>query len=800
MKLRFSQVPLVVTSVILFSGMLLFYWLYSSYTSKHLQQQSHDAATQYLLEQLPTLQNAMMQRNLAFLQEWVALKAERGDVTRVLIFDHDYTILAASQITLETTSLAQHDMALMRHVQNLASIRPGQLYFVPQTQEHQVGVLLALPDFGSANFSNRHAFVYLLLDFHHSYQLVNHILLIDLVLYIASLTICALMIFLLTRQSLHRRLHNITATLQRYAAGDNKARVAVSYRSEFSALEALLNATFDALDQQKVLSEREQLFTNQVVDSTTDGIISIDTHGKMVLVNDRAVQMFGYQQKADLLYHDLHMLIPPAYRAAHGSHLFETNNQHYRHGIINKLRHIDGLKRSGEPFPIEITIAENMRGNQRIYTAFVKDNSEQFAYRRSIEQLAYYDPLTGLYNLTGFKRHLAQQTMQGLLLLVNIDSIRTVNDSLGFTAGDELISACAHLLDQLPLHQRLVCRLTGGEFLLYCADEPLVLRQQLPAFLSQEITLERRRYQLSYCCSFTSFLSSDDIDDKHRQLELAMRQAKQKGRASLIEVDISWVEQIKRNALLSHQLDAAIRHNELFFVFQPKFDAKQCKPASAEALIRWSNQGQLVSPAVFVPLAEQCHLMPALDRLVIDKACRTMRQWLDAGLAVLPISINLSAKHLCDERTIATIFEKVGEFDIPPHLLEVEVTEYSLITQLELTTANMIRLQKAGISIAIDDYGTGHSNLEAVLSLPVQHLKIDQSFIRVGMSSQKGRAILENILQLAQSLDIITTAEGVETQDQLDYLASAGCHYIQGYLLSKPLPQAEYEALLRQPR
>lgn len=800
MKLRFSQVPMVVTSVILLLGMLLFYWLHSGHTSRHLEQQSNDAVTRYLLEQLPTLQNAMMQHNLAFLQDWVALKAERDDVEQVLIFNHDYKIIAASQIALEQEFLAQHDIALMRQVQALTDVRQGQLYFVDQAVPQHIGVLMALPDFGRADANPRHAFLYLLIDSSATYRLVNEILLSDFVLYVSSLLLCALVIFLLTRQSLHRRLHNLTATIRSYASGDSNARVHVSYNSEFSALEGLLNATFDALEQQKLISQREQLFTSQVVDSTTDGIISIDTSGKIIMINDRAVTMFGYAQKADLLLQDLQILVPTTFRAAHGSHLFQTNKESYRHGVINQLRHIEGLKRSGDTFPIEITIAENMRGQQRIYTAFVKDNSEQFAYRRSIEKLAYYDELTGLLNLTGFKRQLGQDNSNGQLLLVNIDSIRTVNDSLGFAAGDELIKACASLLAQLPLHQSIVCRLSGGEFLLRCTDSPLVLRQQLPAFLSQEIAFDRRRYQLSYCCSFVSFMPMDDLDDKHRQLELAMRQAKQKGRASLIEVDVQWTEQIQRNALLSHQLEEAIRQNELFFVFQPKFNAQTCQPASAEALIRWINRGQFVSPAMFIPLAEQSHLMPALDRLVIDRACRTIRQWLDRGLTVLPISINLSAKYLCEEKTIATIFEKVGEFDIPPHLLEIEVTEYSFINEFELTTANMLRLQKAGISIAIDDYGTGHSNLEAVLSLPVQHLKIDQSFIRVGMSSDKGRAILENILQLAQSLHIITTAEGVETQEQLDYLATAGCDYIQGYLLSKPLPQAEFEHLLGQPR
>lgn len=218
---------------------------------------------------------------------------------------------------------------------------------------------------------------------------------------------------------------------------------------------------------------------------------------------------------------------------------------------------------------------------------------------------------------------------------------------------------------------------------------------------------------------------------------------------------------------------------------------------SAEALIRWQRDGKLVSPGLFIPLAEQSHLMPELDRFVVASACQQIRRWLDQGYQVLPLSINLSARYLTDEQTINFIFQKVGEFDIPAHLLEIEVTEYSLIGDEQRTAENMYRLQNAGITLAIDDYGTGHSNLATVLSLPVQNLKIDQSFIRKGMSSSKGMAVLENILQLAKSLQVTTTAEGVETEEQLQYLQRSGCEFIQGYLLSKPLPLAEFELMMK---
>ena len=240
--------------------------------------------------------------------------------------------------------------------------------------------------------------------------------------------------------------------------------------------------------------------------------------------------------------------------------------------------------------------------------------------------------------------------------------------------------------------------------------------------------------------------SLDALELKKLQSEWAMREAKQQGRGSFLAVNIEWIQLMQENAILYQQLENAISSNTLFFYYQPKFDSQTQRAVSAEALIRWVVNDEFIPPSRFIPLAEQGHLMPEIDRLVIENACKIIRKWLDSGFEVLPLSINLSARYLFDDKTIAYIFEKVGEYDVPAQLIEVEVTEYGLIEDFEHTALNMRRLQKAGIGIAIDDYGTGHSNLETILSLPIENLKIDQSFIRLGMANKKGKAILENIL------------------------------------------------------
>ena len=210
-------------------------------------------------------------------------------------------------------------------------------------------------------------------------------------------------------------------------------------------------------------------------------------------------------------------------------------------------------------------------------------------------------------------------------------------------------------------------------------------------------------------------------------------------------------------------------------------------------MLRWTLNGERISPGVFIPLAEKNKLMTRIDSYVIKLACQTIREWIDKGFNVKPIAINLSARYLFLENTIAYIFEKIGEYRVPVELLEIEITEYSLIKDFDNTADNMQRLTRAGVRIAIDDYGTGHSNLEAVAALPIQHLKIDQSFIKKAFQSKKSEIILQNITLLAQKLQIEITAEGVETEEHLHYLETLNCDYIQGYLMARPMPQKDIE-------
>lgn len=788
MRLNISWLPLLLTLGLSCLGLLLLYGMHQGMTRTQLiANEQHHLETE-LMEQHSLLQLYLMKHDEASLKNWTSLKSESPHVLAVLIVDPQQMIVAAHQVAIEGESLKSYEAGLAKE---LATLPPQQMVKPLLLTSHRNELMMALP----LQFGKEQGWLVLQYDLHDALSSGLAITLQNMLVYLTSMLLSGFLTFLLLKKILLVRLRRLELTLNQYSAGAHDARAAVNDNNEFGRLELMLNRTLDALDQQRTLSQHTQLFNELVLNSTTDGIISADTQGRIQQINQAGLKIFGYQSAGELTGQDLNLLIPSQHRQDHQKHLAKRGIPPSGH-FLNRLRQVEGLRKDGAAVPLDITLTQASLEGQLIYIAFLKDNTEQRHYQRSIEQLAFSDALTGAANLHGLKRLLQDNPAVHWMYLLNVDGMANLNNSFGFTVGDLLIQAFYKLLQQRLGPNHLLARNQGAEFILLSHEPPAHWLAEFQALQGSELPLAGFHVKLSFCTTYQLLLSTETFETQLHSAELMMRQAKSAGRGTMLQVEPGLIQQLQRNAFVCHQLDQAIRDEQLFFHYQPKFAALSRQPVSAEALLRWQLDGQFISPGIFIPLAEQSHLMAQLDRLVIKQACRQIRTWLDKGWQVMPISINLSARHLVDDSTIAYIFEKVGEFDIPAQLLEIEVTEYSLIEDETHTAENMHRLIKAGIGIAIDDYGTGHSNLATVLSLPVQNLKIDQSFIRKGMSNAKGRAILENILQLAKSLQVTTTAEGVETEEQLAFLQASGCEYIQGYLLSKPLPLAEFERLL----
>lgn len=441
-------------------------------------------------------------------------------------------------------------------------------------------------------------------------------------------------------------------------------------------------------------------------------------------------------------------------------------------------------------------------GNFKGYRGAGKDITLRQQHEEKLEKLAYCDALTGLCNLNGMcKKYgtLSEHQSSCLLVLLDLSGTRYLNSTFGFELGNAYIVAAANtLLDRLQ-NTGVVYGLShpGSDKLAFMTDASFEqICKKLKRLQNSMVSAGTHQLHLQFCAGVALFSQHQDIHSVLQNCELALLEAKRNGRGSVIFQDEAMLHRSLENAELLNHISSGIENDEFFLVFQPKYDLNTEQPESAEALIRWQHANDLIMPGRFIPLLEQVNMMLEIDRWVIHEACKTLRNWLDKGLMPMQVSINLSSQSLDDKDLIRYLIGTAAEYRVSPTLLEIELTEYKSLSKLEHTFENLTLLHTAGFALAIDDYGTGHSNLELLSRLPIDHLKIDQVFVKQGFNSIRDSKILQNVVQLGLITDVKITAEGVETAEQRDRLRDMGCHYAQGYFYSKPINEEQFRELL----
>ena len=431
--------------------------------------------------------------------------------------------------------------------------------------------------------------------------------------------------------------------------------------------------------------------------------------------------------------------------------------------------------------------------------------------RRQVEgrlrYLAHHDPLTGLANrnllqerLAGAIAESAAMGTQVAVMLLDLDRFKSINDTLGHHVGDSLLREVGARLNGVLGSGDLLGRLGGDEFVL--AFPALRPGEDVPAIAVRLIEVLRpafpiNEYELHVSPSIGICVYPQDGDTAETLLmnaDTAMYQAKAAGRNGYH----CFTRELTQRAARHYQLETALRNaigrDELRLNYQPLVDGNSGRLCGMEVLLRWHHPTMgTVPPGQFIPVAEETGLIVPIGEWVLRAACAQLRRWIDAGHPRLPLSINLSGvqfrmKSLCD-----VIVGILVDFDLPPDLLELELTESSLIHDSALTLEMLARLSSMGVRIAIDDFGTGYSSLAYLKRFPVNKLKIDQSFVRDVDRNQEDLAIVNAVIALARTLGLDVLAEGVETAAHLDVLMAAGCGKFQGYLFSRPVPAEEAE-------
>ncbi len=397
----------------------------------------------------------------------------------------------------------------------------------------------------------------------------------------------------------------------------------------------------------------------------------------------------------------------------------------------------------------------------------------------------------------------------GALLFIDLDNFKTLNDTLGHDTGDLLLKQIADRLTACVREGDTVARFGGDEFVVMLEDlgeQDLeaaavaeTIGKKILAVLNQPYQLDTHIYHTSCSIGATLFNNHKvSIDELLKQADIALYQAKSAGRNALCFFDSQMQVSISNRMALENELRLALATQQFQLYYQIQVDSAG-RALGAEALIRWLHPEMgLVSPSEFIPLAEDTGLILPIGQWVLETACAQLASWkADPATRDLTISINVSAKQYRQADFVAQVRDVVQKHAFNPMLLKLELTESLLLSNVEDTITKMTELKKIGIQFSLDDFGTGYSSLQYLKRLPLDQLKIDQSFVRDIFFDSSDQAIVRTIIAMAQSLNLDVIAEGVETEEQRQLLQDKGCVNYQGYLFSKPVPVDQFQALLK---
>lgn len=430
----------------------------------------------------------------------------------------------------------------------------------------------------------------------------------------------------------------------------------------------------------------------------------------------------------------------------------------------------------------------------------------QFSQTQSkLRKMATRDPLTGLPNRTLLLETIAVTIQRSrvhkrsfALMFIDLDRFKNINDSLGHALGDQFLARIARILERFVGDKGTVSRLGGDEFVIladtvHTPDQAADFVDKLLIQLNVPIQLNEHAIHPAASIGISIYPEDgNSAEDLIRHADIAMYSAKAAGSNQWAFFKQQMTERAAVRLRTEASLHDALKNNEFLLYFQPKLDLQTGKVIACEALIRWQKDGRLISPISFIPVAEETGIIIPIGRWVIEQSCKVLREWQKKYNYAIPIAINVASQQFADASLVPDIKQMALRYQIQPELLEIEITETSLMNDIELAIAKLEQLKSAGFGIAVDDFGTGYSSLSYLRHLPITTMKIDRCFV----SDLPGdSAIASTILMLGKQLNLTIVAEGIENEQQLDWLKENQCQVGQGFYFSQPLPQSEFEAL-----
>lgn len=548
---------------------------------------------------------------------------------------------------------------------------------------------------------------------------------------------------------------------------------------------------------------------NRLLNHLTEGVYEVDTSSNCTFVNHSFLTMLGYHNENEVLGKNVHALIH--HHRPDGREYSNQDCKIYKAFRSNQEINVSDevfWHKDGSPIPVEYWSVPVLQDGKLVgATVTFVDISSRKAAEARIETLAFYDPLTNLPNrrllIDRLEQTLAsckRNADEGALLFIDLDNFKTINDTLGHDIGDILLQQVAARLASCLRIGDTVARLGGDEFVVIlkqlnpepsqAAAEAELVGKKILVALSQPYHLDTQEC-ISTCSIGITLLnhSESSIDELMKQADIAMYQAKKTGRNCLRFFDPEMQSTVVNRAAIELNLRKALINDQFKLFYQIQVDSES-RAIGAEALIRWIDPIHgVVSPATFIPLAEETGIIVPIGYWALETACAQIQAWQqDDYSRELVLAVNISAKQFRHEGFTEKIKQLIDSYQINPKLLKLELTESLMLDDINHIVDTMMTLKKLGVQFSLDDFGTGYSSLQYLKRLPLDQLKIDQSFVSDIASDENDRAIVRTVIAMARSLNVDVIAEGVETEEQQAFLLDNGCKQYQGYLFGKPVP------------
>jgi diguanylate cyclase (GGDEF)-like protein/PAS domain S-box-containing protein len=561
------------------------------------------------------------------------------------------------------------------------------------------------------------------------------------------------------------------------------------------------------LDNGLKVHRADEMRLRTIIDAALDAVVLMDAEGKIAVWNDQAAFIFGWNREEAVGRMLDETIIPQRNREAH----IHGMQRYLVSKVLNNRIEITGLHRDGHEFPIEIAVTLIRVSGNYEFSAFIRDITGKKESEELIWKQANYDTLTGLPNRRMFHDRLEQEVKKAhragmimALMFLDLDRFKEVNDTLGHEKGDILLQEAARRISACVRESDTVARLGGDEFtviLSEIADTNSVERvaNDILQKLVEPFRLGNEMAHVSVSIGITMYpVDATEVSDLLKDADQAMYVAKESGRNCLAYFTPELQEAAQNRLRMQADLREAIEGDQFMVYYQPIVELASGSIYKAEALIRWRHPVLgMVSPADFIPLAEDTGLIIPIGDWVFKKAAQQVRQWRERYAANFQVSVNKSPVQFRSNATSLAVWtDYLREIGVPGSSIVVELTEGLLLDAASGISDKLLEFRDAGIHIAIDDFGTGYSSLSYLKKFDIDFLKIDQSFVRDLETDPKDVALCEAIIVMAHKLGFKVIAEGVENQAQRHLLVAAGCDYAQGYLYSRPVPPEEFEKLL----